>query len=93
MQYGRIQAELRELLIKKGRIYNLGRTYSELASQNVKPSEHQLKSFIDKLRTEFKIRIVYQTKFNTLYSSTLVLLGEKENAIWKNTKWIKRNVN
>ena len=35
MQYGRIQTELREMLIKKGRIYNLGRTYSELASHNV----------------------------------------------------------
>ena len=76
MQYGRIQAELRDELIKKGKIYNLGRTYSELASQNVKPTEHQLKSFIDKLRTEFKIRIVYQYNIKTLYSSTLVLMEE-----------------
>ena len=68
MQYGRIQAELREELIKKGKIYNLGRTYSELASQNVKPSEQQLKSFIDKLRTEFKVRIDYH-----FYSSFIVL--------------------
>ena len=77
MQYGRIQSELREMLIKKGKIYNLGRTYSELASQNVKPSEHQLKSFIDKLRTEFKVRIVYLYKIKTLYSATLVLLEDK----------------
>ena len=74
MQYERIQNELRELLIKKGRIYNLGRTYREIGNLNFKPSEQHLKSFIDKLRSEFKIRIVYQTKFNTLYSSTLVLL-------------------
>ena len=73
MQYGRIQTELRELLIKKGKIYNLGRTYSELASQNVKPTEHQLKSFIDKLRTEFKVRIVYLYNIKTLYSATLIL--------------------
>ena len=73
MQYGRIQTELREMLIKKGKIYNLGRTYSELASQNVKPSEHQLKSFIDKLRTEFKVRIVYLYNIKTLYSATLIL--------------------
>ena len=77
MQYGRIQAELREMLIKKGKIYNLGRTYSELASQNVKPSEHQLKSFIDKLRSEFKVRIVYLYKIKTLYSATLILMEEK----------------
>ena len=77
MQYGRIQAELREMLIIKGRIYNLGRTYSELASQNVKPSEHQLKSFIDKLRTEFKVRIVYLYKIKTLYSATLILMEDK----------------
>ena len=77
MQYGRIQAELREELIKKGKIYNLGRTYSELASQNVKPSEHQLKSFIDKLRTEFKVRIVYLNNIKTLYSATLVLMEDK----------------
>ena len=77
MQYGRIQAELREMLIKKGRIYNLGRTYSELASQNVKPSEHQLKSFIDKLRTEFKVRIVYLHNIKTLYSATLILMEDK----------------
>ena len=76
MQYGRIQAELREMLIKKGKIYNLGRTYSELASQNVKPSEHQLKSFIEKLRTEFKVRIVYLYKIKTLYSATLILMEE-----------------
>ena len=72
MQYGRIQAELREMLIKKGRIYTLGRTYSELANQNVKPSEHQLKSFIDKLRTEFKVKIVYLYNIKTLYSATLI---------------------
>ena len=76
MQYGRIQAELREMLIKKGKIYNLGRTYSELASQNVKPSEYQLKSFIDKLRTEFKVRIVYHCNIKTLYSATLILMEE-----------------
>ena len=76
MQYERIQSELREMLIKKGKIYNLGKTYRELGNLNFKPSEQHLKSFIDKLRTEFKIRIVYQTKFNTLYSSTLVLLEE-----------------
>ena len=76
MQYGRIQSELREMLIKKGKIYNLGRTYSELASQNVKPSEHQLKSFVDKLRTEFKVRIVYLYKIKTLYSATLILMEE-----------------
>ena len=76
MQYGRIQSELREMLIKKGKIYNLGRTYSELASQNVKPTEQQLKSFIDKLRTEFKVRIVYQYNIKTLYSSTLILMEE-----------------
>ena len=76
MQYGRIQAELREMLIKKGKIYNLGRTYSELASQNVKPSEHQLKSFIDKLSTEFKVRIVYLYNIKTLYSATLILMEE-----------------
>ena len=79
MQYGRIQAELREMLIKKGKIYNLGRTYSELASQNVKPSEHQLKLFIDKLRTEFKVRIVYLYKIKTLYSATIILMEEKIN--------------
>ena len=77
MQYGRIQAELREMLIKKGKIYNLGRTYSELASQNVKPSEHHLKSFIDKLRTEFKVKIVYLYNIKTLYSATLILMEEK----------------
>ena len=77
MQYGRIQSELREMLIKKGKIYNLGRTYSELASQNVKPSEHQLKSFIDKLRTEFKVRVVYLYNIKTLYSATLILLEDK----------------
>ena len=77
MQYGRIQAELREMLIKKGKIYNLGRTYSELASQNVKPSEHQLNSFIDKLRTEFKVRIVYLYNIKTLYSATLILMEDK----------------
>ena len=76
MQYGRIQAELREMLIKKGKIYNLGRTYSELASQNIKPSEHQLKSFIDKLSSEFKVRIAYHYNIKTLYSATLVLLEE-----------------
>ena len=76
MQYGRIQAQLREELIKKGKIYNLGRTYSELASQNVKPSEHQLKSFIDKLRSEFKVRIVYHYNIKTLYSATLILMEE-----------------
>ena len=77
MQYGRIQTQLREELIKKGKIYNLGRTYSELASQNVKPSEHQLKSFIDKLRTEFKVKIVYLYKIKTLYSATLILMEEE----------------
>ena len=77
MQYGRIQAELREMLIKKGKIYNLGRTYSELASQNVKPSEHQLKSFVDKLRTEFKVKIVYLYNIKTLYSATLILMEDK----------------
>ena len=77
MQYGRIQAELRDELIKKGKIYNLGRMYSELASQNVKPSEHQLKSFIDKIRTEFKVRIVYHYNIKTLYSATLVLMEDK----------------
>ena len=77
MQYGRIQAELRDELIKKGKIYNLGRTYSELASQNVKPTEHQLKSFIDKLRSEFKVRILYQNNIKTLYSPTLILMGDK----------------
>ena len=76
MQYGRIQAELREMLIKKGRIYNLGRTYSELASQNVKPSEHQLISFIDKLRTEFKERIEYHYNIKTLYRAKLILKEE-----------------
>ena len=65
------------MLIKKGRIYNLGRTYSELASQNVKPSEHQLKWFIDKLRTEFIVRIVFLYNIKTLYSATLVLLEDK----------------
>ena len=79
MQYGRIQTELREELIKKGRIYNLGRTYSELASQNVKPSEHQLKSFVDKLRSEFKVRIVYHYNIKTLYSSTLILMEDNQN--------------
>ena len=76
MQYGRIQTELREMLVKKGKIYNLGRTYSELASQNVKPSEHQLKSFVDKLRSEFKVRIVYHYNIKTLYSATLILMEE-----------------
>ena len=76
MQYGRIQAELREELIKKGKIYNLGRTYSELASQNVKPTEHQLKSFIDKLRSEFKVRIVYHYNIRTLYSASIYLMEE-----------------
>ena len=76
MQYGRIQSELREMLIKKGKIYNLGRTYSDLASQNVKPTEHQLKLFIDKLRTEFKVRIVYLNNIKTLYSATLILMEE-----------------
>ena len=76
MQYGRIQSEFREMLVKKGKIYNLGRTYSELASQNVKPSEHQLKSFIDKLRSEFKVRIVYHYNIKTLYSATLILKEE-----------------
>ena len=80
MQYGRIQSQLREELIKKGKIYDLGRTYSELASQNVKPSEHQLKSFIDKLRTEFKVRIVYLYNIKTLYSATLILMGKNK---WK----------
>ena len=78
MQYGRIQAELREELIKKGKIYNLGRTYSGLASQNVKPTEHQLKSFIDKLRTEFKVKIVYHYNIKTLYSATLILKEENK---------------
>ena len=76
MKYGRIQAELREMLIKKGIIYNLGRTYSEHACQNIKPSEHQLKIFIDKLSREFEIRIVYQKGIKTLYSATLVLKEE-----------------
>ena len=76
MQYGRIQAVLREKLIKKGKIYNLGRTYSEQASQNVKPSEYQLKSFIEKLRTEFKVRIVYHYNIKTLNSATLILKEE-----------------
>ena len=76
MQYGRIQAELREMLIKKGRIYILGRTYSELDSQNVKPSEHLLKSFIDKLSSEFTVRIVYHYNIKTLYSATLILMEE-----------------
>ena len=76
MQYGRIQAELRDELIKKGKIYNLGRTYSELASQNVKPSEHQLKSFIDKLRSEYKVRIVYHYNIKTLYSASLILMED-----------------
>ena len=79
MQYGRIQAELRDELIKKGKIYNLGRTYSELASQNVKPTEHQLKSFIDKLRTEFKVRIVYQYNIKTLYSSSIFIRDDKNH--------------
>ena len=77
MQYGRIQAELRERLIKKGKINNHGRTYCEHASQNVKPSEHQLKSFIDKLRTEFKVRIDYHYNIKTLYSATLILMEGK----------------
>ena len=34
MQYGRIQAELREMLIKKGKIYNLGRTYTKKCFNN-----------------------------------------------------------
>ena len=79
MQYGRIQAQIREELIKKGKIYNLGRTYKDLACEKYKPTEQQLKSLIDKLRTEFKVRIVYQTKFKTVYSSTLILLEVKEN--------------
>ena len=79
MQYGRIQAELREMLIKKGRIYNLGRTYNELASLNVKPSAQQHKSFIDKLRPEFKVKIVYHYNIKTLYSATLILMEEKIN--------------
>ena len=77
MQYWRIQAELREMLIKKGKIYNLGRTYSEQASQNVKPTEQQLKSFIDKLRSEFKVRIDYHYNIKTLYSATLILMRDK----------------
>ena len=77
MQYGRIQAELREMLIKKGKIYNLGRTYSELARQNVKPTEQQLKSFIDKLRSEFKVKIVYHYNIKTLYSASLILMEGK----------------
>ena len=77
MKYGRIQAELREELIKKGKIINLGRAYKKLACVKYKIPEYQLKSFVDKLRTEFKVRVVYQTKFKTLYSSTLVLMGDK----------------
>ena len=77
MKYGRIHAVFREMLFKYGRIYNLGRTYSELASQNVKPTEHQLKSFIDKLRTEFKVRIDYHYNIKTLYSASLILMENK----------------
>ena len=77
MQYGRIQTQLREELIKKGRIYNLGWTYSIYSSNNTKPTEHQLKSFVDKLRTEFKVKIVYFPKIKTLYSATLILMGDK----------------
>ena len=77
MKYGRIQTELREMLIKKGKICNLGRTYSELSSQKIKPTEYQLKMFIDKLRTEFKVRIVYNYNIKTLYSATLILMEEK----------------
>ena len=76
MKYGRIQAELREMLIKNGKINNLGRTFSELACQNIKPTEHKLNLFIEKLRSEFEIRIVYQNGIKTLYSSTLVLKEE-----------------
>ena len=76
MKYGRIQAELREMLIKNGRINNLGRTFSELASQNIKPTEHKLKLFIVKLRTEFKLKIVYPYNIKTLYSATLILMEE-----------------
>ena len=76
MKYGRIQTELREMLIKKGKICNLGRTYSEHTCQNIKPSEHQLKIFIDKLRREFEIIIVYQNGIKTLYSATLILMEE-----------------
>ena len=74
MKYGRIQIQLRDQLIKKGRINNLGRSYSELSSQKIKPTEYQLKMFIDKLRTEFKVRIVYNYNIKTLYSATLVLM-------------------
>ena len=76
MQYGRIQSELREMLIKKGKIYNLGRSYSVLACQIVKPSDHQLKSFIDKLRSEFKVRIDYHYNIKTIYSATLIFMEE-----------------
>ena len=77
MQYERIQAELREELIKKGKINNLGRAYKEIACAKYKIPDQQLKSFVEKLRTEFKVRIVYQTKFKTLYSSTLILMEDK----------------
>ena len=73
MKYGRIQTELRELLIKNGKINNLGRTFSELACQNIKPTEPKLNLFIVKLRSEFKVRIVYQNNIKTLYSATLIL--------------------
>ena len=76
MKYGRIQTELRELLIKNGKINNLGRTFSELACQNIKPTEHKLNLFIVKLRSEFKVRIVYQNNIKTLYSATLILMEE-----------------
>ena len=77
MKYGRIQTQLREMLIKNGKIYNLGRTYSDHACQNIKPTEHKLKIFIDKLSREFEIRIVYQNGIKTLYSATLILMEDK----------------
>ena len=77
MQYGWIQAQLRDELIKKGKIRNLGNTYSQYASQNVRPTYTQLKSFVDKLQKEFKIRIVYLNNIKTLYSATLFLMEDK----------------
>ena len=76
MKYGRIQTILRDILIKNGKIRNLGYTYSQYSAQNVRPSYTQLKLFVNKLQKEFKIRIVYQNGIKTLYSATIILMED-----------------
>ena len=73
MQYGRIQQELRQQLIDTGKIENLGRSYKEGYGYKFTPALQTLRSFVDKLKSEFIIDIKYNTKCKTLYSSSIYL--------------------